>query len=238
MEINLSKELKDVTIITGFPGFGLVASIATEFLIDHLKCELIGKYWFEDLPATLAIHDGKIINPIGIFYNEKYNLVIVHSITPGTGIEWKAANIILTIAEKTSAKRIIAIEGVGVSSVRDEKEKINAYYYSNEQEIKEKLTVIGLEELKEGIIIGVTSVLMMKGDKNVTGIFAETLSTLPDSKAAAKVIETLDKFIGMEVNYEPLLDQAEKFESKLKDIVTKSQSVSTQRDDKMLNYVG
>jgi uncharacterized protein (TIGR00161 family) len=238
MDLKLTKDVKDVTIITGFPGFGLVASISTEFLIDHLKCEQIGKYWFEELPATLAIHDGKIINPIGIFYNEKYNLIIIHSITPGTGIEWKTADIILTIAQKTNAKRIIALEGVGISSIKEEKDNINTYFYSNEDEIKNKLKELQLEELKEGIIIGVTSVLMLKSEINVTGLFAETMSTLPDSKAAAKMIETLDKFIGMEVNYEPLLEQAEKFESKLKDIVTKSQTITQQKDDKMFNYVG
>ncbi|MBW2989975.1 PAC2 family protein, partial [Candidatus Woesearchaeota archaeon] len=42
MQIKLWKKPKNPIIIEGFPGFGLVGTIASEFLIDHLKTELIG----------------------------------------------------------------------------------------------------------------------------------------------------------------------------------------------------
>ena len=42
MEIKISKNIKNPIIISGFPGFGLVGSIATEFLIEHLKTEKDG----------------------------------------------------------------------------------------------------------------------------------------------------------------------------------------------------
>src|SRR3989338_7243565 len=100
MEIKLSKKPKNPIIIEGFPGFGLVGTIATEFLIEHLKCEQIGKYYFDDLPATIAIHDGKVVDPIGIFYNKKYNIAIIHSISAVAGMEWKAADLILNIAKQ------------------------------------------------------------------------------------------------------------------------------------------
>ena len=37
MELILSKKPKGVTIVEGFPGFGLIGTIATEFLIEHLE---------------------------------------------------------------------------------------------------------------------------------------------------------------------------------------------------------
>ena len=70
-EVKLTKTPKNPIIIEGFPGFGLVATISTEYLINHLKTEVIGRFWLEDLPATIAIHDSKVINPIEIHYNEK-----------------------------------------------------------------------------------------------------------------------------------------------------------------------
>jgi uncharacterized protein len=239
MDIKLTKEVNDVTIITGFPGFGLVASIATEFLVDHLKCDLIGRHWFDDAPASLAIHDGNIINPIGVFYNEKYNILIVHSITAAQGTEWKAADYVMEIAKKTNAKKIIALEGVGSSmQIPDNEHEPKLYFHSTEEESRKKMEELKIEQLKEGIILGVTSALMLKTDRPIDSIFAETMSNLPDSKAAAKIIEILDKYLGMEVDYEPLKEQAAKFEEKLKDLVSKSQQAIQQVDEKTMNYFG
>jgi len=55
IKLNLTKNPKGVTIIEGFPGFGLVGTIATGFLIEHLKCEKIGTYFFETPPATIML---------------------------------------------------------------------------------------------------------------------------------------------------------------------------------------
>ena len=65
MKIELYKKPKNVTIIEGFPGFGLVGTITTEFLIDHLKAEKIGRVFFQDLAPLIAVHEGKIVEPIG-----------------------------------------------------------------------------------------------------------------------------------------------------------------------------
>ena len=106
MKLQLTKKVKNPTIIQGFPGFGLVGTIATEYLVEHLNCELIGRYWFDELPATIAIHAGKIVDPIGIFYNKKFNIVIIHAILTTNNIEWKIAELIEDLAKQTSAKEI------------------------------------------------------------------------------------------------------------------------------------
>ena len=71
MKLILSKKPKNVTIIEGFPGFGLVGTIATEFLINHLKCEEIGQIIVKDTSPVVAIHTSKLIKPITIFYNKE-----------------------------------------------------------------------------------------------------------------------------------------------------------------------
>ena len=93
--------------------------------------------------------------------------------------------------------------------------------------------------LKEGIIIGVTGAVLLRVEKvPVSCLFAETHSNLPDSKAAAKVIEALDKYIGMDIDYKPLLEQAQKFEDKLKTIMQKSQEAQEISGKKKLSYLG
>jgi len=55
MKIILTKKPKNVTIIEGFPGFGLIGTISIEFLMDHLKTEKIGNVEMEEIPAMIAI---------------------------------------------------------------------------------------------------------------------------------------------------------------------------------------
>ena len=71
MEIKLSKKPKNPIIIEAFPGFGLVGTIAGEFLLEHLEVEQIGKIIFDEMPAMVAIHENKIVEPLGVFYNKK-----------------------------------------------------------------------------------------------------------------------------------------------------------------------
>ena len=236
MDIKLKKKPKNPIIITGFPGFGLVGTIATEFLIDHLETEQIGKIWMDDIPAMVAVHEGKVVEPLGLFYSKQFNVVIVHGITAVQGIEWKVANAILKIARDLKAKEIVSLEGVG-SPVPSE--DIKAFFYTDDKKAKTKLERIGIGPLKEGIIMGVTGALMLRGEKMVnTSFFADTHSSLPDSKAAAKIIEVLDKYLGLKVDYKPLLDQAEKFEAKLQGLMSKSQTAASEQVKKNLSYVG
>jgi len=233
----LTKKPKVPLVIEGFPGFGLVSTIATGFLIDHLKCEQIGKYWFEQGQPTIAIHACKLIDPIGIYYAKKYNIVIVHSIAPATGMEWKAADIVLDVVKQVGAKEIITLEGVGST----EADEARGFFYTSNPAHRKKLEKIGIDCLGEGIIVGVTSALLMKAPQkniDVCSLFAETHSTLPDSKAAAKVIELLDKYLGLKVDYKPLLKQAEEFEKKLRGLIEQSQKAKEIKEKKDISYVG
>jgi len=236
MEVKLWKKPKNCTLIEGFPGFGLVGTIASEFLIEHLKTEQIGKILFNDMPAMIAIHENKIVEPLGIFYNQKYNVVILHAITAATHYEWDMAATIGKLASDLQAKEIISLEGVGSG---EDSEGGRVFYYSNSDKNAKVFEKAGIEALKEGIIIGVTGAVLLRVEKTlISCLFAETHSNMPDSKAAAKIIEALDKYIGMDIDYKPLLEQAQKFEEKLKTILQKSQEAQELSDKKKLSYFG
>src|SRR3989344_4481631 len=130
MEVKLWKKPKKCTIVEGFPGFGLVGTIASEFLIEHLNTEQIGKILFNDMPAMVAIHENKVVEPLGIFYNQKYNILILHAITAATHYEWEMASIIAKLASDLNAKEIISLEGVGSA---EDSEGNRVFYYSNSE---------------------------------------------------------------------------------------------------------
>ena len=236
MQIKLTKKPKNCTLIEGFPGFGLVGTIASEFLLEHLEVEQIGKIIFDETPAIVAIHEGKLVEPLGIFYNKKYNLVILHAITASTGMEWKLSEMVIELSKELNAKEIICMEGVGSN---DDIETSKFFYHTNIEKNKIKFKDIGVAPLKEGIIIGVTGAVLLRAENiPVSAIFAETHTNLPDSKAAAKIVEVLDKYLGLKVDYKPLLVQAEKFEDKLRGILTESQKAQDLSEKKKLSYVG
>ena len=236
MEAKLWKKPKNCIIIEGFPGFGLVGTIASEFLIEHLQTEQIGKIIFNDMPAMVAIHENKIVEPLGVFYNSKYNLVILHAITSAAHYEWEMANTVARITSDLNAKEIVSLEGVGSG---EDSEGNRVFYYANNEKNAKMFDKIGIPKLNEGIIIGVTGAILLRVEKTpISCLFAETHSNLPDSKAAAKIVEALDKYIGMNLDYKPLLEQAQKFEEKLKTILKKSQEAQEISDKKKLSYFG
>ena len=236
MEVKLWKKPKNCIIIEGFPGFGLVGTIASEFLVEHLKTEQIGKILFNDMPAMIAIHESKIVEPLGIFYNKEYNIVILHAIIAESHYEWEMADTIARIASDLQAKEIISLEGVGSG---EDSEGGRVFYHSSNEKSVKAFEKAGIGALKEGIIIGVTGAVLLRIEKTpVSCLFAETHSNLPDSKAAAKLIEALDKYLGMDLDYKPLLEQAQKFEEKLKTILQKSQEAQDISEKKKLSYLG
>jgi uncharacterized protein len=231
MKINLIKKPQKPIIIEGFPGFGLVGTIVTQFLTENLDCELIGEFEYNDLPALVTIHKGKLLKPMAVYYSKKFNLVILQTILTMKGKEWDIADAILDMAKSLKAKEIISIEGVNARLPLESGSKTKLFYYGD------NLKNLNLTHIDESIVVGVTSAMMLKS-ANINCIFAETHSSLPDSKAAAKVIEVLDNYLGLNVDYKPLIKQAENFEKKLQKLLKESSKTIEDSDKKSLSYLG
>ncbi len=229
VRIVLNKKPQKPTIIQGFPGFGLVGTIATEFLIEHLNAELIGEFFYDELPVTAVVHKGKLVKPMAIYYDSQHNIVILHTILNVKGFEWQIADRVVDMAKMLKAKEIICLEGVA-SPMADKNIKVFSYGIRNYKEV-------GADQINESIIVGVSAAMLLKYEE-VTCFFAETKTGLPDSKAAAKIIQVMDKYLGLKVDYEPLIKQAEEFETKLKTLMQQSNKVQEEKEKKDMSYLG
>jgi len=229
MEIKLSKKPTGATLIEGFPGFGLVGTIVTEYLLEHLKCEQIGEFIYDELPATVAIHKGKLVKPMGVYYNEKYNVIVLHAIADVRGFEWKIAEVVEKLMSELKIKEVISIEGV--ASPGDDPGSV--FYYNND-----KFKELGLKPIGESVIMGVTAALLTRNSKKMSCLFASTASKMPDSRAAASVIEFLDKYLKFDLDTKPLLLQAEIFEKKVKELMQQSSQAQLQQDSSQMSYLG
>ena len=97
---------------------------------------------------------------------------------------------------------------------------------------------MGAAPLEEGVIIGMSAALLSTRKMPITCLFAETPSELPDSKAAAELIKMLDQYLGLRVDYKPLIVQAQKFEEKLRGLLSQNQKAQEMSEKKWMNYVG
>lgn len=234
MEIHLSKKPNAPIIIDGFPGLGLIATIAAEFLIKHLNAKSIGYFWSENLVPIVAVHNAMIMKPMEIFYDEKTNIIIVHAISDIRGMEWEIADAILELGRMLKAKEIISLEGV-LSLSKD----VNTYLLSPTKSRTKGYGKQTLQAFKEGMLVGITAALFLRSkEKKVTGIFVESHSKLPDSRSAAKLIEALDVYLGLKLDPKPLLEAAEQLEAKLRSIYEQAQEAIRHKQKKELTYVG
>jgi uncharacterized protein len=227
MRILLDKTPKAPTVIVGFPGVGLVGPIVTEFLLDHMKMEQIGRFEYDELPAMVPIHKGKIAHPMSVHYSEKYNTIIVYTILSLKAHEWDVAEAVAKLVKDVQAKEVLCIDG---ATAPGEDDKIFAF--GNPQ-----LGQLGATMMEESVLVGVSAALLLTHG-GISCVFASTQAEMPDSKAAANVVKFLDKYLGLEVDYQPLLEQATQFEEKLKNVATQAQAAMSVKEKRSLDYLG
>ncbi len=234
MEIRLTKKPQNPIIIEGFPGIGLIGTITTEYLIKHLDAKSIGNIWSNEISPVAAVHNSKIVQPLEVFWDKKRNIVILHAMTDVKGLEWQISETLEQLYKMLKAKEIISLEGI-----MGESPKPIPYYYTNIATSVKKLKSFEATELKEGIIMGVTAAILLKGKTmKTTGIFVETHSKLPDSRSAAKIIEILSAYLDLKIDVKPLIKAAADFENNLKGYMDKMKSAKEHKEQKAVNYMG
>jgi len=233
MEIQLREKPKSPIIIEGFPGLGLIGTISTEYLIKHLNAKSIVYISSQNLSPMVAIHESKVVQPLEVYYVKNKNLIILHALADIRGMEWEIAEALVQLYKMLKAKEVISLEGI-----LGQNKEINGYYYSSD--LKNKgIAKTKASELKEGVIMGVTAALLLKDKEMITtGLFVETHSKLPDSRAAAKIIEMLDRYLSLGVDYKPLEKAAAEFEEKLQGYVDKMRNTTKKTEEKAANYLG
>jgi len=228
MRLDLTSTPVAPTIIVGFPSLGLVGPITIEFLTEHLKTERIGTFSYDELPPTMAIHKGKLVHPMSAHYSKEKNLLLLYTILNPTGNEWSLAREIARVAKELNAKEVIAIDAA--NAVGEDGE--NVFSFGNPA-----LLAHGTQKMDESVIGGTTGALLIT-HPTTTCIFASAHQELQDAKAAASVVQILDKHLGLGVDYHPLLEQASHFEEKLKGLIAQGKKLNQAKEDRDLSYLG
>lgn len=225
-------DLSNSILIEAFPTVGLVSSIAGHFIVEQLKLEEIGTISSRFFMPAAVIHNGSPSPPVRIYASKKICgsaggcdqlAVVISEFMPAVDIIKPVANMILSWAQKKKCSHIITLEGTHGLNPK----KPKTYGVATTQKMKEILKKYSIEETKEGMITGITGVLLFEGarlNQDVLCLLAEAHSSFPDSRAAALLVETLDRMLPeIEIDTQPLYKEAEDIEQKIRAFIKQAQ---------------
>jgi len=216
------------TVLMGFPGSGLVGSIALQYMVDQLEFPLIGNMTSKYFPPFAMMAKGLINVPVRIY--EKAPLVaIVADIPVHPMICYEVANGIMDWLDPYHPKEVVALAGV----VTNEPEK-RVFGVATSEATLERIKDL-TQFLPVGSISGIASSILTECKvRNIPGIglLGETVNA-PDPRASVAALGVLNQMYGLNVDMQTLLDQAEEIESTMHRLSEEVQSteVSQKREN-------
>lgn len=212
------------TLVDGFPGYGLVGTIAANYLVDKLKMEFVGYIECKHFPPVSAIHDGKPMPPLRIYKSDKHKLVVfISEFMFPKQLVYTMADTMYEWCVKNKIKKIISMGGISIRGKQDEVFGLA----SNPKDLK-NLGDLGVIPIKEGATTGINALLLikssMKGKIPVVSLLAESKPDFVDPLGAALVLTALSDYLNIIVDTKDLIKEASIIEGKLKDAMISAES--------------
>jgi uncharacterized protein len=211
----VSEDVKDAIILEGSPELGLIGNILGWLLVEELKMKQIGFIESKYFPPLAVLYNGVAIHPFRIYNSDNIVLFLSDFIIPPI-VAYDMANAIAEWAEKNNSQEIITFNSV---VVREKSGGIAGA--ANSQEALKNLTDLNIPIMPFGNLTGLSGTLltrsMVKGIP-ASCLFAEVLNQYPDPRAAATIVETLNKKLNINIETDPLLKEAEAIEARLKEL--------------------
>ena len=215
-------DLRDAVILDGFPSVGLVSSIVANYIIESLGLEQIAIVDSDYFPSVALVRGWEPLNPVRVYGGKiKRNTkiaVFVSEFQVPTPVIKPLASLMLDWADEKRASMVITPEGLIVEKM---KENVDVYGIASTNYASKKIPDYVLK-FEEGVITGVTGVLLTEGKKrerDVIALLAEAHPDYPDARAAGKIVEVLNDMLrGVKIDPKPLYDEAEKIEKNIADI--------------------
>lgn len=216
------KNLRKPTVVVGFPGTGLVGSVAASQIVDALQMQFAGYVTSSEFAPLAAIHNFKPMPPARIHYSEKHNLIVVISeMTIPMGSSLEVAEKIYEFARSVSASSIISLGGISL-----QEEKKGVYIVSSDDAVvKDAVNRKFAKPIREGATTGVTGILLTKGMLEkfpITTILAESSEDYLDPLAASNVVKVLSRMLSVPISTAKLDKEAVEFSKGLREAIVKA----------------
>lgn len=211
----ISKDIEDATVIEGSPELGLIGNIVGWLLVEELKMEEIGHIESKHFPPLAVLYRGVAIHPFRIYNADDVVLFLSDFVVP-PDVTYDMTNVIVEWMKRNNSKELITLNSIAVP------QKINQVAAAaNSFEGLERLGKLDLPILPFGNVNGISGTLLTRtraSEIPASCLFAEVLNQYPDPRAAASVVDVLNRMLNINVNSEPLLKEAEEIETRLKEL--------------------
>jgi len=205
--------LKGYTLIEGFPGMGFVGSIVSKYLVEKLKLRQLGYIRSNAFMPIIRISKGMPVYPSRIFIDEKKKIVVLNSdqIIPKMFTEPMAKSVADWVDRK-GIKKVIALSGIQATG-----NKGIVYGIAANNKSVELLERYNIKPIDEGMTTGITALILLylkRKDIEAISVMGN-VSIAADYKAAAELVKLLNKILNLDVDTEPLMEEAKKIESEV-----------------------
>jgi uncharacterized protein len=204
------------TMVEGFPGYGLVGTIAVNFLVEKFKMELIGYAESALFPPIIAIHNNTPLPPLRIYKSDKYKLLIIMSeFVMSMKTVHMMSDMLYQWCEDNGIRRMVSLGGISIAGKQDEVFGIT----SDPKELK-LFDKFGVLPIKEGATTGINALLLQKasmgGKVPVLSLLAEAKPDYVDPLGAAMVLTSLSDYLGMPIDTSELVKEAMVLDGKIR----------------------
>ncbi len=231
-------DVEGAIVIDGFPSVGLVSSIVANYLIDTLEMEQIGIVESPAFPTVSLVRNGNPQHPVRIYAGRPPAdragrgadkiVAFVSEFHPAPTVIHPLATSILDWVQEQRCSLLVSPEGLVVEAgpqsgrpgTRPPRlNDVKVYGVASTRKARELYIEPNMIPFAEGVITGIAGVLLNEGRRrgfDVLTFLAESQSDYPDARAAAKVIETINRILlRTPLDAVPLYAEAERIEQQL-----------------------
>jgi uncharacterized protein len=215
--------------LVGAPDVGLASSIALSYAIQEGKMTEVGYFESDGLPPVIVVHGGDPKPPIRLY--RRGDVVVVFSEIPIDYdlIAYMARSIVDWVKSK-GVELLIALSGIAVPN-RLDIDTPEAYGVASSPAVKNLMKDAGVKSLEEGFVTGLHAVLMKESLKKALPtlvLLAQSHLSYPDPGAAASLISSLNRLVGLKVDAKELMAHEDEFRLRLRALMQRTQEYMQQ----------
>jgi uncharacterized protein len=234
-------DLKDGMAIIGFPSVGLVSSIASNFIVRTMRLERRAAIISKHFPPFTIIHDSVPSPPVRIYAGHRDSekkgerceklAVITCEFMPQPELIKELSDDILGWCKKKGIATILTLEGINMGGEGEAK----VLGVGTTERTRGMLTSYGVKELREGMVMGISGLLLSEGERyqmDVICLLGSARTDVPDARGAANLLEVVgDMLPEIKLDPEPLIKEAEQIENEMQKAME-----SVQQPKKQVEY--
>lgn len=220
-----SISLRAPILIEGFPDVGLVGGIAASHIVVDLKLPETAYAFSEKLPPVTVLHKGLPCDPIRV-HAGKNLLVIVSETHIPLNLVYDMVGAVVNWAKKKRVKLFISLGGLPTAKRRD-LDTLKVFGVGTTMEGVKMLEDNGIEIMRESVMIGIDGVLFKECHRSgipAMMLLAQSYYDRPDPKAAATILDALNKVLGLSVSTKPLMEKAEEIERRTRQLMSRTKA--------------